>query len=338
MIEKAMIMAAGVGSRLEPMSSIVPKPLVPLANIPAMDILVGHLLSFNIKNIIANTYYRAEDIQNHYKNSNFDVNMQFIKEKELSGTAGGLRKCRFFFDEDKDFIVMSGDGLTDLNIEEAYLSHIRSKAIATIVMKEVEHQEVSKYGIIVPDDKGFVHSFQEKPSIEEAKSNLANTGIYIFNYKIFDFIPENTFYDFAKNVFPSVLKSGLKINTFKMNGYWSDIGSLSQYKRSNMDLIQNKIKTFALEVIKTMDAEYIEGSNFTKNIASRISGRCIIGNNCSVGRNSLIKNSILWDNVKVGDDVKIENSIILSDIIIEKSVYNEVVFKTQVEEKNKVFL
>ncbi len=336
MIEKAMIMAAGVGSRLEPMSSVIPKPLVPLANIPAMDILIKHLMSFNIKNIIANTYYRAEDIQNHYKNTCFNINLQFIKEKELSGTAGGLKKCQFFFEKGKDFIVMSGDGLTDLNICEAYLSHIKSNAIATIVIKEIEHEEVSKYGIIVPDKNDFVHSFQEKPSIEEAKSNLANTGIYIFNYKIFEFIPENTFYDFAKNVFPSILDSGLKINTYKMSGYWSDIGSLSQYRQSNADLIQNKIKSFAPDVIKVQDAEYIAGANFTKSITGKISGKCIIGNNCSIGKNSLIKNSILWDNVKVGDDVEIENSIILSDIFIGKSVYNEVVSKNQIKEKIKV--
>ena len=122
-----------------------------------------------------------EELINKIKN----LGANFITEKELSGTAGGVKKCQFFFDESDDFIVMSGDGLTDLNIKEAYESHKKSRSIVTIVTKEVEHKDVSKYGIIVTDSDGYVESFQEKPSTEEAKSNLANTGIYIFSYKIF---------------------------------------------------------------------------------------------------------------------------------------------------------
>ena len=140
MLNKAMIMAAGVGSRLEPLSSIVPKPLVPLANIPTMDILVNHLKSFGINDIVANTFYKAEGIQEHYKKNNFGINFKFIQETELSGTAGGVKKCQFFFNENEDFIIMSGDGLTDLNIQEAYNSHKKSNAIATIVIKEIERK------------------------------------------------------------------------------------------------------------------------------------------------------------------------------------------------------
>ena len=156
MLTKAMIMAAGVGSRLEPMSSVVPKPLVPLANIPTMDILVGHLQTCGIKDVIANTYFKAEQLQEHYRKHNFSLNINFIKEDELSGTAGGVKKCQFFFDENQDFIVMSGDGLTDIDIQKAYQAHKHSGAIATIVAKEVEHKEVHKYGIIVTDRNGFV--------------------------------------------------------------------------------------------------------------------------------------------------------------------------------------
>ena len=241
MLKKAMIMAAGVGSRLEPLSSVVPKPLVPLTNIPTMDILVNHLKSFGITDVIANTYHKAEVIQNHYNKDNLGINFKFVKETELSGTAGGVKKCQFFFDENQDFIIMSGDGLTDINITAAYEAHKKSGSIVTIITKDVEHKEVSKYGIIVPDKNGFVESFQEKPSIEEAKSNLANTGIYIFNYEIFKYIPENTFYDFAKNVFPSILSAGIKINTYNHYGYWSDIGSITQYKQSNSDIIEGKV-------------------------------------------------------------------------------------------------
>lgn len=326
MLNKAMIMAAGVGSRLEALSNALPKPLVPLANIPTMDILVKHLSSFGIKNIVANTYYKSEVIREHYKNNNLGVEFEFIKEEELSGTAGGVKKCQFFFDIDQDFIVMSGDGLCDVDISKAYESHKKSGAIATIVAKEIERDNVSIYGIIVPDENGFIDSFQEKPKLEEAKSNLANTGIYIFNYRIFEYIPENTFYDFAKNVFPTLLKNGEKINTFIMDGYWSDIGSLNQYKQSNIDILNNKISHCKPLVKNSENGKYIAGQSFEVDSTNQIQGNCIIGNSCKIGKNSNIINSILWDDISIGDNVTVENCIVLNKITIEKSVKDEIVY------------
>ena len=332
MLKKAMIMAAGVGSRLEPLSSVVPKPLVPLANMPTMDILVKHLASFGIKNVIANTFHKAEAIQSHYGENSFGVDIQFIKEVELSGTAGGVKKCQFFFDKGDDFIIMSGDGLTDIDIEDAYKSHKDSNAIVTIVAKDVPHKEVSKYGIIVPDENGFVESFQEKPNLEEAKSNLANTGIYIFNYEIFNFIPENTFYDFAKNVFPSIMENGLKINTYIHTGYWSDIGSLDVYHQSNIDLLNKAIKTYQPTVIKTLNGQYTVGVDTVIPADILIEKDCIIGSNCSFGKNVIIKNSIIWDNVEISDNVVVENSIILTDMKIENSVKNQIISEEKLKE------
>ena len=332
MLKKAMIMAAGVGSRLEPLSSVVPKPLVPLANVPTMDILVNHLKSFGIKDIVSNTFHKAEAIQEHYRKNNFEVNFEFIKEVELSGTAGGVKKCQFFFDEGQDFIIMSGDGLTDLDIKKAYESHQNSGSIATIVIKEIEKKETFKYGIVVPDEKGYVSSFQEKPAIEEAKSNLANTGIYIFNYKIFDFIPENTFYDFAKNVFPSILESGLKINTFVHKGYWSDIGSLDQYHQSNIDLLNHTLNSYKPIVVKTLNGQYTKGENVIFADGVKIKDDCIIGNNCKIGRNTTIKNSIIWDNVEIADNLTIENAILLSNTRIENSIKNQIISEDKLKD------
>ena len=327
MLKKAMIMAAGVGSRLGALSEILPKPLAPLANEPAMDIILKHLKSYGIKDLIANTYYKSEIIQEHYKKDNLGVNIQFIKEVELSGTAGGMKKCQFFFDKDDDFIVMSGDGLSDINIEEAYKSHKKSNAIATLVLKNVEVSEVSMYGIVVPDKNGFVDSFQEKPKQEEAKSTLANTGIYIFNYRIFEFIPENTFYDFAKNVFPSLLSSGEKINTYTLNSYWSDIGSIHQYKLSNKDVLNHKIKTISPVIIHSQNGKYCVGENFKIDETSSIIGECIIGNNCTIGKNAKVINSILWNNIKIEDNTVIENCIILDDTKVKTSRKDEILTK-----------
>ncbi len=331
MLKKAMIMAAGVGSRLEPLSSVTPKPLVPLANIPTMDILVKHLASYGIKDVIANTYHKAETIQEHYRKDDLGTNFEFIKETQLSGTAGGVKKCQFFFDKGQDFIIMSGDGLTNLNIKEAYEAHKKSGSIATIVTKDVEHKEVSKYGIIVPDKDGYVESFQEKPSLEEAKSNLANTGIYIFNYEIFNFIPENTFYDFAKNVFPSILEAGIKINTYTHYGYWSDIGSIEQYKQSNIDIINGKVPSLKVETKTFSNGKSTIGKNTIIDNSSELIGYNAVGNNCSIGKNCVIRNSILWNNVTVKDNSEIENSIILPNMIIESTIINEIISDSRSE-------
>ncbi len=326
MIKKAMIMAAGVGSRLGLLSDIVPKPLVPLANIPVLDIILKHLSSFGINDVIANTFFKAEYIQSHCVNNNYGINFNYIQENELSGTAGGLKKCQFFFENEDDFIVMSGDGLSDIDINSAYNSHKLSGAIATIVTKEVHHSEVSKYGIIVPDKNGLVKSFQEKPNINEAKSNLANTGIYIFKYEIFNYIPKDTFFDFAKNVFVSLMENNIKINTYNHNGYWSDIGSIEQYKQSNRDILDNLIKCIEPKnLIKLNAGKYIKDENTIISNSSKFEGNSIIGKNCIIGQNSMIKNSILWDNIEVKDNVKINNSIVLPNTIVSTSAENEII-------------
>lgn len=198
---KAMIMAAGMGSRLEPITLIMPKPLIPVVNRPLMDILLGQLHSIGIKDVISNTYYLSNQIIDRYKKNNLGINFNYIKETELSGTAGGMKKCQYFFDEGEDFVVMSGDVLTNADIKNAIKHHKESGAIATIGVKQVPHEKVSHFGVVVTDKDGYITEFQEKPSVEEAKSNLINTGIYVFNYRIFDYIPENTFYDFAKMYF-----------------------------------------------------------------------------------------------------------------------------------------
>lgn len=330
MLTKAMIMSAGVGSRLGALSDMLPKPIVPLANLPVMDILVKYLASCGIKNIIANTYYKAEKIKEHYDNNDFGVNLNFIKEDELSGTAGGVKKCQFFFDKDADFIVMSADGLSDIDIKKAYESHRKSGAIATMVLKEVDYSQVHMYGIVVPDKDGFVQSFQEKPMEHEAKSNLANTGIYIFNYRIFDYIPENTFYDFAKNVFPSLMKNNEKINTFVLKGYWSDIGSIEQYKQSNFDLLNKKIGHYMPDTINTENAIYIKGKNFIADDSAKIMGNCVFGNNCKIDKNAKIINSVVWDNVCIEPNVTIENSIVLSNSTVDTNI-KDLIFSSMKE-------
>ena len=319
---KAMIMAAGVGSRLDPLTKSVPKPLVPVANRPVMDILVDNLKSIGVRDIVSNTHYLAEKIINRYENINFGVNFKFIKEDTLSGTAGGLKKCQFFFDKDDEFLVLSADGLSNADLQKGIDMHRKSGAIATIGIKEIPHEEVSHFGVVVTDENGYITEFQEKPSLEEAKSNFINTGIYVFDYRIFDYIPENTFYDFAKNVFPNLLKDH-EINTFVIDNYWTDIGTLEQYQQSTQDLFEGRCHFNHSKLVKTANGAYISN---TENLPDDLTfvGNSTIGSNCKIGKNVTLKNAIIWDNVTIEDDVVVSNSVIANGSVIRKNVTDSI--------------
>lgn len=329
MVSKAMIMAAGVGSRLDPLTQDVPKPLVPIANRPIIDILLEKLSDISIKDVIANTHYKAEQIIEHFQNNNYGMNIKHIYEKELSGTAGGVKKCQFFFDEGDDFLVLSADGLSNANLKAAIESHKESDAIVSMGIKKIALEEIPNFGVVVTDESGFVTEFQEKPAIKDAKSDCINTGIYIFNYKIFDYIPENTFYDFAKNVFPDLLQKGIRINTFPVNEYWSDIGTINQYIQSTMDLFDNLYDIRHSEIIQIETGSYIKGDSFIAPSASLI-GRNVLGNNCIVGKNVVLENCILWNDVEIKDNKVLKNCIIASHSEINSSMVNQVVGPNQI--------
>ena len=327
---KAMIMSAGMGSRLEPLTLSVPKPLVPVVNRPIMDILFESLSNIGVNNVICNTYYLADKIIERYENNNLGINFNYIKEETLSGTAGGVKKCQHFFDKDKPFVVLSADGLTNADILKGIEIHKQSGAIATIGIKQIPFEEVSHFGVVVTDKNGFISEFQEKPSVEEAKSNFINTGIYIFDYKIFDYIPENTFYDFAKNVFPKLLEEKA-INTFEVSEYWSDIGTLEQYKQSMQDLFDGKCSFKHNNIIKTDKGSYIaEEADIADSV--EFIGNSSIGKNSVIGENATIENSIIWDNVKIAAGVKISHSVIASNSIIKSDVISQIIGANEVIE------
>lgn len=319
---KVMVMSAGMGSRLEPLTLQVPKPLVPVCNRPVMDILFESLAKIGATDVICNTYYLAEQIINRYKSNDLGINFNYITEETLSGTAGGLKKCQFFFDEGEDFVVLSADGLTNADILKGIEAHKKSGLIATIGIKQIPIEEVSHFGVVVTDKNGVITEFQEKPSVSEAKSNYINTGIYIFNYRIFDYIPPETFYDFAKNVFPKLLAER-QINTFEVSEYWSDIGTLDQYKASTQDLFAGSCEFEHAEIVKTSTGAYISDSEIPFD--TKFIGNSTIGRNCKIGHGVTIENSIIWDNVKIANDVKISNCIIASDEVIACDLKDKVI-------------
>lgn len=298
-------MAAGVGSRLMPLTSEIPKPMVPIVNKPVMEYCVDLLKLHNVTDIIANTHYAADKIIGYFGDGQkLGVNLQYSYEENLLGTAGGVKNNSWFLDE--TFAIVSGDALTNINLGEMFLFHKSKGALATLALTPVK--DVSQYGVVVMDENNKVTAFQEKPKKSEALSNMVNTGIYIFEPEIFDYIPEGV-YDFGKELFPKLANSNDEIYGYVTKDYWCDVGSLEVYKQAQWDVINGKFTMDGLERDKIRSTSKID-------VKANILGNVVIGSNCYIGRNVTLKDCIIWDNCIIEDNVVIENAIIGSNCII----------------------
>jgi len=329
-----MIMAAGVGTRLDPLTQKVPKPLVPVANRPIMDLILRHIKKFGITDVIANTHYLGDSIHDYFDQANdLGIELNYMYEDKLSGTAGGVKKCEWFFDPGETFVVVSGDALTDVDLDKLIKKHKSSGAIATMALKRIPLSDVSHFGVVIIDDNSRVVEFQEKPKISEAKSNFVNTGIYIFETEIFEYIPENQFYDFAKNVFPAIMASDKFLSAYVIDEYWSDIGTIGQYRMSmcdildgkvHMDLIYKQISNGWYSDDADINSKAVNNGKVVVGKGSVIEGKTSffgyssIGSNCTIKEGAQIRNSIIWDNVIIENDVKLDGCIIASNSIIGK--------------------
>ncbi len=309
---KAMIMAAGVGSRLMPLTLDIPKPMVPMANRPLMEIIVDLLAEHGISEMIANLHYHADAIEDYFGDGKrFGVSMSYSPEKELMGTAGGVKLCEWFLDD--TFIIVSGDALTDIDLSALVAEHRAQGALATIALKEV--REVEQFGVVVCDEKGRIERFQEKPRPEEALSNLANTGIYVFEPEIFKYIPAKQFYDFGKQVFSQLVKLGAPFYGACIDSYWCDIGSLGTYHQAHMDILSGKLGVEPSgDVLRTASGDLVLlGEDVSIGDDVSFSGQVVIGPGCSLEGNIRVENSVLWENVQVASGTVIKNALIGSD-------------------------
>lgn len=326
-------MAAGAGTRLNPLTAKMPKPMIPIINTPIIELILKHLQKYGINDVIANTHYCSETIHKAFGGKNkLNVNFKYVYEKALSGTAGGVKACESFFEPGETFIVVSGDALTDINIKELYKKHKESDAIATMALREVPLEEVKHFGVVVTDKNSIITEFQEKPDPKDAKSTLVNTGIYIFETEIFNYIPANTFYDFAQNVFPALMAEGKKIHGCKTSDYWNDIGTINQYKLSTFEILDETVK-FEMPYKKSGKGWIAETAkigktvSFAKNVVIgegsviednvKFEGNNVIGNNCLIKNGATLKDSILWDNVIVENTAVLDDCIIANNVVIK---------------------
>ena len=233
-------MAGGEGTRLRPLTSNQPKPMVSLCGKPCMEYIVELLKKHGIDETVVTLMFLPKVIRDYFGDgSSLGVSMQYSVEQSPAGTAGSVKLAEDHLRDDT-FIVISGDALTDFDLSEIVAFHKQRGAMVTIALKRVENP--LEFGVVVVDDEGRIERFLEKPTWGQVFSDTVNTGIYVLEPEVFDHIPADDPYDFSQDLFPKLFEMGAPLYGYVAEGYWQDIGSLPQYLTANRDLLDGKVE------------------------------------------------------------------------------------------------
>jgi NDP-sugar pyrophosphorylase family protein len=289
--------------------------MVPVANVPVMEHILRLLKQHRILEVSSNLHYLPDQIRDFFQDgSGLGMNLNFLYEAELTGDAGGVRALRKYLD-DQTFLVMMGDLLTDADISAAVAEHKRKQALATICLKRVD--DVSQFGVAVLDGEGFIKGFQEKPLQEEALSNLASSGIYILEPEVFKHIPAAGQFGFGRQLFPALVERGLPVLGVEIKSYWSDVGTIKQYRQSNIDAIEGRLK---VDLPGERTAWGWLGAGSVIDDSCRIDGKLMLGKNSRLGKGVAIRGTVvIGDNCNIEENVELEGTVVWSNVSIERS-------------------
>jgi mannose-1-phosphate guanylyltransferase len=346
---KAMILAAGKGTRVRPITYTIPKPLIPILHKPVMEFLVDLLKEHNCTEIMVNVSHLAKEIESYFHDGQrFGVQIAYSFEGTIRedgelegkalGSAGGMRQIQDFnpfFDD--TFVVLCGDALIDLDLTAAVKWHKEKKSLATVVMKSVRREEVSSYGVVVTDEDGKIKAFQEKPSIEEALSTDINTGIYIFEPEIFDYIPAGKEYDIGADLFPKLVELGAPFYGIAMDFQWVDIGKVPDYWQAIRSVLMGEVKNVpipghqvkpgiytGINVAANWDKVDITGPVYIGGMTkiedgAKITGPTMIGRNCHICRDTHIDNSVIFEYSRIAAGVTLSDKLVFGRYCVDKN-------------------
>jgi mannose-1-phosphate guanylyltransferase len=301
---RAMVLAAGLGTRLRPLTFEITKPMVPVLDRPVMEHIVELLERHGFTEVIANLHYFPETIREY-----FGERISYRFEDELLGTAGGVRACAEFFGEDP-FLVISGDALTDIDLGALAARHRESGGVATLAVKKVD--DTREYGVVLHDSGGRITGFQEKPAPDEALSDLGNCGIYVFSPEIFDYFPDRPFADWANDVFPVLLENDVPFHIHEVREYWNDVGSLSELRQGTFDALRGELH-LQIEGDEVSPGVVVVGGAERSPIKAdtEVEGPVWIGHDVEIGTGvRLMGPVVLGDGARIGDRVQLRESII----------------------------
>jgi len=307
-------MAGGKGTRLRPLTCAKPKPMVLLANNPVMTHTIELLKKQGFTDIGVTVQHLASQIMDYYGDGReYGVNLQYFVEDMPLGTAGSVKNAQDFLDE--TFLVISGDGLTDIDLSQALQFHRAKKSLATLILSSVDNP--LEYGIVVTKKTGEIVRFLEKPSWSEVFSDQVNTGMYILEPEVLNFIPDKTFFDFSKNLFPLLMAKGYTLNGFSGKGYWCDIGNSQAYLQAHVDILMDKVSTFL--PYKEYKPKIWVGNNTEINSTAKLEAPLVIGHNCHIGPEACLgAYSFIADNCKINDRASIKRSVLWNGVTVGK--------------------
>lgn len=329
-------MAGGFGTRLRPLTNNLPKPMVPMANRPIIDYIIDLLKKHSITDLTALLYFQPEVMTAHLGDgSRFGVNMDCITATVDLGTAGAVAWAMRRWKGRETTLVISGDVLTDLDITKAVEFHKKKKSIATLVLTRVENP--LPFGIVITDKRGKITRFLEKPGWGEVFSDTINTGIYILEREVLDFMPEGKEMDFGRELYPLLLEKKKRMYGFVAEGYWKDVGTLEEYRQANMDILQGRVKV-NLPGEKAGDANVWVEKGSRIDFTSKLEGGVVIGSGCKIESDTRIVNSIigpdahieedaviidsiLWDNVRIARGAKLQEDIIGKNTVVAEGAH-----------------
>ncbi|MCS7152064.1 MAG: mannose-1-phosphate guanyltransferase [Endomicrobia bacterium] len=315
---QAVIMAGGFGTRLRPLTTIIPKPMVPVANKPMMEHVVRLLKKHKIEDLIVLLFYQHDYITQYFGNGEkFGVRIKYLLPEGDYGTCGAVGFAREYVKEE-DFLVISADIITDFDLTQLIDFHKNKNSLATIALTSVENP--LSYGIVIYDENYRIKKFLEKPTWSEVFSDKVNTGIYMLNRKVFDYIPEKTFYDFSKDLFPKFLKENLPLYACVLDGYWKDVGTLQEYRFCHYDVLEKKVEVYIEgRVIRCGNNDITVGDNTTIGENFSCDKFVIIGKNTKIGDNVTINRSIIGDNCVIEDNAVVFSSVIMNNVYVGRN-------------------
>ncbi|NLE73389.1 MAG: NDP-sugar synthase [Actinobacteria bacterium] len=322
---RAMIMAAGLGTRLLPLTEMSPKPMVPILGAPILHHILNLLRRHNITDVVINLHHVPDAITGYFGiGEEWNMNIDYSFEPKLMGTAGGVKQNEEFLTKEGTFLVVSGDSLMDADLSALVEAHRDAGSAATLALKEVA--DPSQYGVVALDEQGCIHSFQEKPAPGEEISRLCNSGLYVLEPEVLERVPSGHFYDFGRQLWPEMLADGVRLGSYTLEGYWNDVGDIGAYRQGCVDALRGcvNLDREALEVRPgiwfgrravvdqraTLDPPVFVGAGSRVEAEANIQGPVVLGEQCIVEEGVTVTDTIAWSSVVLGRGCSLEHCIV----------------------------
>lgn len=304
---QAVIMAGGEGSRLRPLTSNMPKPMLPVANRPLMEHTIELLRAHGVTDVVATLQFLSSVIRNYFGDgSDLGVSLSYATEEVPLGTAGSVLGARELLSD--TFLVISGDALTNVDLDDVVAFHRERGAAATLVLKRM--QDPLEFGIVMTDERGRIERFLEKPTWGQVFSDTINTGIYVLEPEVLDLVPPDQAYDFSGELFPLMLDKGLPLYGYVTDAYWTDVGNTDAFLQAQRDALDGAAG-IALPGFELRPGVWV-GEDVDIDATARVEGPAVIGDNSTIGPGAVIgPYAVVGANVIVGEDARVAHGVVM---------------------------